>query len=192
MNWHLMNIHDLTPQMIETISIQFPNRYANAMKFKQENDRLRSLTATYLLKQTFPMLKESDILFNGYGKPFFKDGPSFNLSHSGDLCVIAQDEFEIGIDVEIMDEKNLQVCNHVFAEDELVWMQEEPLTRFHILWTQKEALVKAVGKGMNISLNTFSVMPFQNQKNLEYDNRLWQCETIRVDSYIISIVKNHI
>lgn len=192
MNWHLMNIHDLTPVMIETVSIQFPNRYANAMKFKQENDRLRSLTATYLLKQTFPMLSESDILYNDYDKPILKKGPSFNLSHSGDLCVIAEDELEIGIDIEFMDEKNLKVCNHVFVEDELLWMQEEPLIRFHVLWTQKEALVKAVGKGMNISLNTFSVMPFQNQKNLEYDNRLWQCETIRVDSYIISIVKNHI
>lgn len=100
-----------------------------------------------------------------YGKPFLMSHPSiqYNISHAGDYvaCAIASD-IPVGIDVEIIKPIELDISKRFFTQDEYAYINRQPLelqTRcFYSIWTQKESYIKMVGKGLSISLNSFSVL----------------------------------
>ena len=89
---------------------------------------------------------------------------AFNLSHSGcwALCAAASTQ-AVGVDVEQVrpDVEALDIAGRVFSPAEINALQAlsgEARTRaFFQCWTQKEALVKALGKGLSASLGRFSV-----------------------------------
>ena len=106
------------------------------------------------------------------GKPFLvgagADAPSFSLSHTTGMVACAiTDGADIGVDVEGVDRRvNADdIAARFFAPSEAAWLraQDEGMRRdrFFDLWTLKEALVKALGAGMAMSLASlaFSVQP---------------------------------
>lgn len=94
--------------------------------------------------------------FNPYGKPLL-DPISFNLSHSGNLVVIALSEYPVGVDVEEIksDFSYLDIMSSYFSTAEQHFIQEgqHPLLEFYILWTRKEAYLKGVGTGLTNDLH---------------------------------------
>ena len=70
---------------------------------KNEKDRLRSIAASYALKQALLnagiTASEDKIRYNEKGKLLI-DGCYVNLSHSGDMAVCVFDENECGVDLE--------------------------------------------------------------------------------------------
>lgn len=100
------------------------------------------------------------ILVGTHGKPFVDGGPGFSLAHAGTYAVVAIADTEfIGVDVE-QDRPELDpvdVAQRFFAEAEWQSLKELPTAeakaRFRRLWTCKEAFVKAIGLGMNYSLD---------------------------------------
>lgn len=89
----------------------------------------------------------------------------FNLSHSGDLGVLAfAVEREIGVDVEVIRDIRDAVAiggRHFTPEEQQLLRHAEkrqdlPQTFFK-LWTRKEALLKASGRGLSLRLNSFDV-----------------------------------
>lgn len=104
-----------------------------------------------------------------YGKPDvsgFRDEnrPRFNLSHTRGLvaCAVARNR-DLGVDVEqVSPDVDIDALAHqVFAADEVAYLQclERHARRhaFFGIWTVKEAYIKAVGKGLSIPLQSFSV-----------------------------------
>jgi 4'-phosphopantetheinyl transferase len=100
------------------------------------------------------------------GKPSLAGGPSFNVSHSeATLLIGLAHQGRIGVDVEVLrpvDDRLALAASH-FAQDELLELglvppaaQDEAFLR---IWTCKEALIKAVGDGLSIPLQSFSVSP---------------------------------
>ena len=65
-----------------------------ALKFKNEVDQVRSLGSSYLINS----LSKEPLLFNDMGKPFYENGPYFNVSHSGRFIMMAVSNKEIGVD----------------------------------------------------------------------------------------------
>jgi 4'-phosphopantetheinyl transferase len=103
---------------------------------------------------------------NAFGKPRLADHPSvhFSLSHSGDRAVLAASEQrEIGIDIErVRPLDHLDLARRYFHPNEAsaiegVKAPGEQLLAFFRIWTLKEAVVKAIGKGLSIPLDTFDV-----------------------------------
>ena len=98
-----------------------------------------------------------DICFiNGRnGKPQLKDDSlSFNISHTRDSFAIAISEHSsIGVDLESLN-RNLNfvpVIKRFFSEKENEFILKYPgksAERFFLLWTRKEALLKAIGTGI--------------------------------------------
>ncbi|MDH3316089.1 MAG: 4'-phosphopantetheinyl transferase superfamily protein [Gammaproteobacteria bacterium] len=90
----------------------------------------------------------------------------FNLSHSGDatLCALTRGR-EIGVDIEgaVPSKDLLNVATHFFAPDECAALaarnDDDRVALFFLLWTRKEAYLKACGKGLSHPLNAFSVLP---------------------------------
>jgi phosphopantetheinyl transferase len=99
------------------------------------------------------------------GKPFIRNGPSFNLSHSGSFVAIAVcSAGRVGIDIETFD--------HLVDSNELLPIVTHPVERcivqsranelqqqmmFRRCWTRKEALLKATGDGLIDDLTSINV-----------------------------------
>ena len=103
-----------------------------------------------------------------YGKPFLTNleanGLLFNMSHSGELAVIAvAREREVGVDVEFMraDFATAEVAEHFFSVAEIYTLcgldQHQRTKAFFDCWTRKEAYVKARGEGLSMPLDRFDV-----------------------------------
>ncbi len=128
-----------------------------------ENDRIRSLGAGILL--SFGMLDcdnpDYDIAVSESGKPYDKkSGICFNLSHSGMFAAAVFDECDVGIDIEVPRKVNLKLAERYFSpdENELIKASASPEKEFLRIWTRKEALLKAYGKGLSSGISAISVV----------------------------------
>jgi 4'-phosphopantetheinyl transferase len=84
---------------------------------------------------------------------FSEDGKSlhYNVSHSGDWIVLAIASSPVGTDIEFIDEafKFQDILPDNFNKEEATYINHENSTeRFFILWTRKEAILKATGQGL--------------------------------------------
>lgn len=132
-------------------------------RFRQEMDRARYAAAhaglRVLLSQRLQM-EPAAIRFErgAYGKPqlateYGGTAWRFNLSHSGELALIALSRAEVGVDVEAVNPAvGLDVAETFCSADEmrqLEAMREENRTAaLHRIWTAKEAVGKASGAGI--------------------------------------------
>ena len=167
----------------------FPRRFYENARFRFEADRLRSTGAGALLWYRFGDV-EKQLQSGAYGKPYIKDcAQQFNLSHSGKYVVLAVGEGCIGVDIEKCTEKNLVAAKRVYTPAELEWMQAEPLSRFETLWTVKESVMKAVGKGFQLEPSSFEVLGMLNGEALAIDGVKLYCFTKRYRGYTISLCR---
>ncbi len=93
-----------------------------------------------------------------------KNAMQFNVSHSGEYAMIAiSKDKQVGIDIE----KRKQeidfdgIATSHFSQDEIEEIANSKGVRkmesFYRCWTRKEAIVKAAGIGLSLSLKSFSV-----------------------------------
>lgn len=121
-------------------------------RFLRSRGGLRRLLASWL---GCPPSKAS-IEIGALGKPFCPGGPQFNLSHSGDLILIALHPcYQVGVDLE---ELRPGLDWHPIAERVLTNPQRQTLSRlpakaqlgkFLAEWCALEAQLKAAGSGFS-------------------------------------------
>jgi 4'-phosphopantetheinyl transferase len=146
---------------------------ARADRFLRPADRARfraSHAALRLVLGDALGLAPADVEFaaGAGGKPELA-GPArgaadFNLSHSGGRALIGLTRgAAIGVDVEAVRPiaDALRIAAAHFAADEVTALAGAPRSaverRFFGLWTRKEAVVKALGSGLSLPLDRFSV-----------------------------------
>lgn len=183
----MLKIILITLKQVESIPeaqlrLEFPLRYERAMRFRCREDQLRCLGAGVLLHRGL-YIKEENLRYNAHGKPYVPEFEGdFSLSHSGELTVLAvSDSGVVGVDVERIDRRHLDIATRVFQPEEIAWMKssrgleqqkdavcenKEEETKiaqedvnFFRLWTLKESVMKAEGKGLSLSPASFSVLP---------------------------------
>lgn len=100
----------------------------------------------------------SRIRYSPEDRPYFENGPDFNVSHSGTLvvCIIGpSDRSRVGIDIE--EKKSIDIADFreqfTAREWEMIRQDGDPQQIFYRLWTAKEALIKADGRGLQIPLS---------------------------------------
>lgn len=104
---------------------------------------------------------ELEFTYSGLGKPSLTGVDlNFNLSHSHELAVLAVAQGgELGVDVEYLrPQANFKaIATRFFAPEEVDAIEQLPaevqLRAFFSCWTRKEAILKAVGKGLTYPLN---------------------------------------
>ena len=80
-------------------------------------------------------------------------GLDFNLSHTGGWIALGIcQEGRIGVDLETVDPAfpALEIAAEFFRPEERDWIAQGSVERFFHLWTAKEALMKATGRGMSL------------------------------------------
>lgn len=126
---------------------------------------LRSLLSLFLNKPA----KDIEFHTRGNKKPGIS-GMEFNISHSRDYVMIALSLNHIGIDIEFIDRdfnyKNLlNDCFDVAEQQFIDQNANDSLVNFYMLWTRKEAVLKASGEGLTADLRTLNCIPFSVSRN---------------------------
>jgi 4'-phosphopantetheinyl transferase len=155
-----------------------------AAKFHSERDRDTYLYCHTLLRLFLSdkLKKNPDEISFGSGKfnkPFLNGNLLyFNISHTRDSFAFAVSENTgVGIDLEKSDRKiNLNsISKRFFSKEENVFISESPdetIKRFFLLWTRKEALLKALGTGIISNPSGLEVFRQKNAINMELISNL--------------------
>ncbi|PKV49534.1 4'-phosphopantetheinyl transferase [Aquimarina sp. MAR_2010_214] len=162
------NHNDLIDRYLPMFSNHFQNRIA---KYRRWQDAQLSLLGRVLLKKGMEKVNcsfdESDLKYSDFNKPYFNSCViNFNISHSGEFVVcVLTDIGDVGIDIEKIDSIEINDFKSQMTPNE--WEQistsENTKNSFFKYWTQKEAIIKAHGKGLSIPLKSFEV---QNNKTV--------------------------
>jgi 4'-phosphopantetheinyl transferase len=164
-------------------------------RYKVDFKKIEFLLGRLLLKNAIGETTLADpqsvrFIKNEYGKLFLADlsgvdgaDLQFNLTHSERMIACVISSRTVGIDAECTVMNNLNLAPQILSLSEAIYLDSIPsatrLYEFYRIWTQKEAYVKAVGKGFTIEPNTITI-PIEGE---------WEYFTFSpCDSYLLSIV----
>ena len=155
-------------------------------RYRRLEDQARCLTAGLMLRCVLGKDAAACITLSRFGKPFLPGGPCFNLSHSGDKVVLLVDDKQmVGVDVERIDAAPLTVAKKVFTASEQQWLWHQAKDEaFFRLWTGKEAIMKALGLGLQLPPESFHIHPDSDSANAVrgYD---WYLHWLEIDGHMI-------
>lgn len=153
--------------------LRFPD---HKRRFIASRSALRHILAQYLNKRP----EQISFHYSEHNKPFLPDNRlQFNLAHSKDLAVYAVTlDTPIGIDIEkIQEEDKFNVAARFFSDEEKSELAKfsgrEKIAAFYQIWSRKEALIKANGKGLTIPLSSFSVSLDDQPRIILLDHQQW-------------------
>ena len=173
---------------LRSLQTAMPKRAAAAWRFRFEKDRLLCLGAGFLMMKAVGIRDESELRQNEYGKPFAEGVSPFNLSHSGEWCVLAVGAPRtVGVDIEEINPSHIDLAPRVYTSAERDWMAADPVNRFFQLWTWKESVMKATGLGMNLEPQTFEVLPFTEGLPIHLLGKSWYALGGSLDGYQYSV-----
>ncbi|AZJ35262.1 4'-phosphopantetheinyl transferase superfamily protein [Tenacibaculum singaporense] len=145
----------------------FPNSYKERLlRYQRWQDIQLSLLGRLLVKEGLSYFGKkvdfSELMFNEYDKPYFQNNSiQFNISHSGELvaAIFTNEQVDIGIDIEKSHDIKVAEFKSQMTpyEEQKIFNSEYPQQEFFKYWTQKEAVLKAMGKGLSIPLKSFEV-----------------------------------
>ena len=157
-------------------------RRQKALRFKHEQGRKECAFSYLLLcqalREVYGITQQPSFAIGEHGKPelsFPQESPEspeipktpassplggirrglfFNLSHCKNAIACAVSSQPIGIDVECIGRYSESLARHVLSPEEfaLVSSAPDPQIPFTRLWTQKEAIVKLTGRGIDDDL----------------------------------------
>jgi 4'-phosphopantetheinyl transferase len=178
-------------------SLVSKEKRAKIYRFKRYEHAQRKLISDILARFVIVLrtgLRNDQIRLqhNPYGKPYLDGFPDFhyNLSASEDLVVCAYGNQSVGIDIQWMRPIDLQVAECSFSNSELEYLRGQndshQMDAFYELWTLKESYIKAVGKGLYLPLNEFTInmdrKPFIYVTDKANDGGLYRFRQIEIDS----------
>ncbi len=145
-----------------------------AARFAFDSDRNRFVVSRAILRMLLArylgmLPREIVLVYDSYGKPSLSThqnpgGVSFNLAHSGDCAVYAfARRVQVGIDIERQRSEVpvTELAERFFSPRERNALRalpdEERREAFFRCWTRKEAYLKALGQGLSVPLDKFTV-----------------------------------
>jgi len=195
---------NLEAEFERLITNLYPARRLAVEKLNNQRVKLSSLAAGLLLqdivRDVLGIEPESLVVNKGeHGKPYI-DGHSefnFNISHSGDMVVVAYGDSLVGVDVEQIRcrESDLKVAKRCFSPEEYSFIVDDKFgvdldgishsveERFFMVWTMKEAYLKYKGCGISVPMNSFQVKPYEG---VVVGEKL-KCHPLIVGDYVYSV-----
>jgi 4'-phosphopantetheinyl transferase len=138
-----------------------------ASRFHHDEDRRRSIVGRAVLRCLLSRhfgVEPRAFCFKvrENGKPFLPQSDiHFSVSHSGEVVAIALAASEVGVDIEAKHHipETAAIAARFFSKDEAerVRAATDATHEFFRIWTMKEAVAKAVGHGLGLPLDCFTV-----------------------------------
>lgn len=145
-------------------------------------DQKSKLIARLMLQKSMEHTGNTDLIHrlkkDGNNKPFVEGWHSFNISHSGDLVVLAYGKDTLGVDIEKRLALNYEEMMEFFhpREKEYILSSEDIRFSFYEIWVKKEAVLKAIGTGIVNGLKEFDCI----HPCIHYQGRAWYFHPIRI------------
>ena len=181
---------------------------ARANRYYSDSDRITYITCHAVLRAILAeKLNENPLelsfIKGFYDKPgLYRNTAFFNIAHTREAFAIAfARDINVGVDLEkVKQNTNYQsIMYKYFSKEEIKYIQvgepKEAINRFFLLWTRKEALLKALGIGIKIDLDLLTVSERQNDFKTELFQNLadgfafteYFIYSIRYRDYFLSI-----
>jgi len=161
-------IHQEFHEDIVEVLPSFPKYFQEKVsKYRTWQDVQLSILGRLLLRvglEKFFSVTDYEIIYSDYNKPLLKDSPiKFNISHSAEMITCVMSKSDIGIDLELVKDIDVELFQNQMTNFEWVHVRDSAnvLVSFFDLWTQKEAVLKADGRGLSIPMNSFYIMNLQ-------------------------------
>ena len=177
-------------RMLPQVSAQ---RREQALRYKHTLGQFCCLKSWLMLSALH--IGEMEFLYNEHGKPYLAGGPYFSISHCKEGIAVALDDEPIGIDIESIRHADEELIRRTMNADEqrLIANANANADRaFTRLWTQKEAVVKMLGTGIESFEQLQNILSesrdheITRSRNNSALNGL-RIETIEKEKYIYSI-----
>jgi len=157
-----------------------PSLHPSITRFRQWQDQHRALWGKLLLRHALQVHGHDPatlqtLEYTAHHRPYLPGLADFNLSHSGTIVVCAWfAQGRVGVDVEWQDRKlSLPHFKSIFSPAQWAYLHADPeqtRARFFHLWTAKEALIKADGRGLGIG--SLAELAVENQA-VTLDAQTW-------------------
>ena len=169
-------------RMLPLVSAQ---RREQALRYKHTFGRFCCLRSWLMLQELIGPF--ADWTYNEHGKPFIEGGPYFSISHCKNGIAVAVNDEPIGIDIEHIRRADESLIERTMSEEEsqrLMANSQELRDRdFTRLWTQKEAVVKWMGTG----IQSFEQLQTILSDLRDHEITSPRVETFEKENYIYSI-----
>ena len=167
--------------MLPLVSAQ---RREQALRYKHIFGRFCCLKSWLMLQELIGSF--ADWQYNEHGKPFIERGPFFSISHCKTGIAVAVDDQPIGIDIEHIRTADKELIERTMNDEEIQLIANAKANTdraFTRLWTQKEAVVKAQGTG----IESFEQLQTILSKSHDHEITRPQISTFEKENYIYSI-----
>jgi len=157
-------------QMLNRLLAQLPvGDHRRAIKFRrwldvQMNVAGRLMIGAVLRRNPTDTITSilSEVTTSPALRPSLPSGPDFNLSHSAGIVMLAAAErtarTRVGVDVEAISDGWREIAREVLTRNERRRLSSlaYPEYEFYRIWTYKEAVIKADGRGLAVPLSRLS------------------------------------
>jgi len=170
----------LSSKQIELLVDKLPPAIqVKALRYRRWQDTYGCIFGKYLLHIALKKMGFSEDLskmrYSPEHKPFLPGGPHFNISHSANrvVCIVSSEK-RVGIDIEnrvdhvIFDDFRPQFTQSEWCE---IQSANDPKEEFYRIWTAKESVIKADGRGLGIPLDQIDVSRLQP---VFLDGNVWE------------------
>ena len=147
--------YDLSHKNIKT------DKNIDLSKFKNIKRKNEVLSTRLLLDELLP---ENSITYNTYGAPELDNNKFISISHSKNRTAIIISYNKVGIDIEKISEKPLQLSSKFIAKNVHKRMSKEKAT---LIWCCKEAIYKWYQKGKISFIEDIQIIPFKIEEKGE-------------------------
>ncbi|MBO7580633.1 MAG: 4'-phosphopantetheinyl transferase superfamily protein [Bacteroidaceae bacterium] len=206
MNYRLFvkeNLEAISSEELERALASLPEwRREKALRFKHRQGRIECAFSYLLLcqalREVYGITEHPSFLIGEHGKPELKFNDNvndnlnlkpqtsnlkpicFNISHCKSALAVALSTSPVGIDVECIGRYSESLARHVLNDNEFAEVSQSPNPQipFTRLWTQKEAVVKLTGRGIDDDLPNLL---------LKYNNVSLHTEEHLAQGYILSV-----
>ncbi|MGT2637901.1 4'-phosphopantetheinyl transferase family protein [Streptococcus ratti] len=157
-NIKILSIKDISVEAYQLyLSLASPFKKRRLARYRDKNDKLRSIASDILIRQAVSAYKKIPIetvkiLTNPFGKPYTPNCRlEYNVSHSHQLSILGCCLRPIGVDIEKMEEIEFDAILKQFGT-ELEYSNFKKSNHqkeyFYKIWTLKEAYFKCLGTGI--------------------------------------------
>lgn len=144
------------------------DKVAKTERFRSPSDANRYILAHGMLQNVLKQYTGEntfEIAYTKFRKPYLPKFPklSFNMSHSGDLVLLAFrfDGIPLGVDIERVKpglDIDLITQSYYHAEEQKAVLTSNDSQLFYKLWTRKEALLKAMEVGLTDEIKKINTL----------------------------------